>query len=124
MQNLTSGEDPDGNIGTITDNLASTRSQSFGYDPLNRLTLASGLYGSQTYHYDGVGNRQSATIGGVQYTYTTAPTSNRITEISQPGGSRTFNYYTYYTSTGEVTGDQRNASSDYGFSYDGFGHLV
>jgi len=33
-----------------------TASQSFGYDALDRLTSASGGYGSSTYAYDSLGN--------------------------------------------------------------------
>jgi YD repeat-containing protein len=44
-------------ISAIADNLDSGRSQSFGYDALNRLTDASGVYGNIGYTYDRTGNR-------------------------------------------------------------------
>ena len=45
------------NITGITNNLDSSRSQTFGYDVLNRLTDAAGIYGALAYTYDANGNR-------------------------------------------------------------------
>jgi len=120
IQNLTYGDDASGNIQTITDNLNSARTQGFTFDDLNRLWTASGLYGSQSYTYDGVGNRATATIGGVLYTYNPSSTSNQIVSITQTGGGR----YFYYQPTGQVYSDQRNATFDYQFGYDGYGHMT
>lgn len=123
IQNLVYSDDPDGNVGQITDNLTgeSARTQTFGYDDLDRLASASsGVYGSQSYQYDGVGNRSMVTIGGIQYTYTPSSISNQIVSITQTGGGR----YFYYQSAGQVYSDQRNATSDYQFGYDGYGHLT
>ena len=53
-----------GNISAISDHLDATRSQSFGYDDLYRLTSASGIYGTIAYTYDKVGNRRSRTRTG------------------------------------------------------------
>src|SRR5258708_39439182 len=63
VQDLAYGVDADGNVTGITDHLATTRSQVFQYDTLNRLTYASGLYGALAYGYDAVGNRHSQTRG-------------------------------------------------------------
>jgi len=51
--------DPAGNILGISDNLEPSRSQSFTYDNLYRLTGARGPYGSIRYTYDEAGNRLS-----------------------------------------------------------------
>ena len=61
-----SGYDLVGNVGTITD--ARMGVQNYTYDPLDRLTGASGPWGSAQYPYDVLGNRQ--TYGSVSYTYT------------------------------------------------------
>jgi YD repeat-containing protein len=68
--------DAAGNIETITDNLDSSRSQSFGYDALNRLTDAGGIYGSISYTYDRIGNRLTRTDAQGTDTYTYIPSSN------------------------------------------------
>jgi RHS repeat-associated protein len=121
IQNLSYSDDPDGNIQTITDNLNGEHSQSLGYDDLNRVDSATGNYGSQTYQqYDGNGNRGTVTINGVQYVYNISSASNQIVTIAQTGGSE----YFYYLPSGQVYSDQRNPSSDYQFSYDGYGHLA
>jgi YD repeat-containing protein len=121
IQNLSYSDDPDGNIQTITDNLNGEHSQSLGYDDLNRVDSATGNYGSQTYQqYDGNGNRGTVTINGVQYIYNVASGSNQIVSIAQTGGTE----YFYYLPSGQVYSDQRNPSSDYQYSYDGYGHLA
>ena len=53
------GFDPPGNITSITDHNEASRTQSFvdGYDALDRLTEASGVYGDRSYTYDLIGNR-------------------------------------------------------------------
>ncbi len=119
IQNLAYTPDADGNIQTITDNLNGARNQSFTYDDLNRLWSASGLYGSESWLYDGVGNRTSATANGTVSTYTPSTTSNQIVSITTGGYTRPFSYYP----TGQVQSDQRNATMDYGFTYNGSARL-
>jgi len=83
--------DPNGNITTLTDNLNSMRSQSFGYNSLDWLNHADGVYGTLDYQYDRVGNRLNESInGGLSNTYTYArsmtggrgSTTNRLLEVS------------------------------------------
>ena len=57
IQNLAYSYDPNGNITAIADQLDPTKSKSYGYDPLDRLSSAQGPWGSLAYTYDGVGNR-------------------------------------------------------------------
>ena len=59
---LAFGYDLASNITAIGDNLTAARSQTFVYDNLNRLTSATGLYGTNTYSYDAVGNRTQRTV--------------------------------------------------------------
>ncbi len=84
IQNLTNGFDPAGNITSITDGVTSGRSQTISYDNLNRIHTASGIYGVQTYGYDGVGNRSSLAVGGTTSGYTYASAANQITAITNP----------------------------------------
>ncbi len=71
-----------GNVKQITDNLDRTRSQSFEYDHLYRLTHASGIYGSVDFSYDKVGNRQTRTQSGIEQRYTTREGTNRLQTIT------------------------------------------
>ena len=56
--------------------------QDFGYDDLNRLTRATGPYGTIGYNYDKVGNRMTRTKDGQTDTYTYITGTNTIQEIT------------------------------------------
>jgi len=73
---------PAGNVTVITNNLDSSRNQSFGYDDLYRLTGATGIYGSISHTYDNVSNRLTKTIGGQTDTYSYFPGTNKLNEIT------------------------------------------
>jgi RHS repeat-associated protein len=85
IQNLTYTYDAANDVKTITDALNAANSQTFGYDPTNRLTAAlsgAGGYGSLAWIYDLVGNRLSQVQGATvtDYGYTTG--TNRLATIS------------------------------------------
>jgi RHS repeat-associated protein len=80
--------DARGNITEITDLNDSSRTQRFGYDELDRLVSASGVYGNLGYRYDAVGNRLSRTLGLAADTYTYATLSHRLLEITGPHARR------------------------------------
>ncbi len=63
--------DNNSNITAIDDNLYAPKSQNFNYDALNRLTNATGAYGTLSYTYDANGNRLTYTdsTGVDSYTY-------------------------------------------------------
>ncbi len=84
--------DPVNNITGITNSVASSKSQTFAYDALDRLTNASGIYGALAYSYDPVGNRLSETRSGSTDTYSYAATSNRLNSITRSNGNRSFTY--------------------------------
>ncbi|MFZ1984808.1 MAG: hypothetical protein WAU91_10375, partial [Desulfatitalea sp.] len=82
VMNRTYTPDNVGNIEAITDNLDTTRSQSFGYDDLYRLTSATGVYGTIGYAYDRVGNRKTSTQGTQSDSYAYYPGTNRLQTIT------------------------------------------
>ncbi|MGI9304468.1 MAG: DUF6531 domain-containing protein [Gammaproteobacteria bacterium] len=84
VQSLTYTYDDAHNITHITNKLDSSRSQTLGYDNLDRLTSASGVYGSLGYGYDAVGNRSSRTEGASTDAYTYDSLSNRLLSVSGP----------------------------------------
>lgn len=77
IHELTYTFDNNDNATAIVDAVTSANNQTLGYDDLDRMTSASGGYGSLSYGYDANGNRTSA--GGTSYTYTT--NTNRLTAI-------------------------------------------
>jgi len=76
--------DANGNITSITDLAAGTRTKTFGYDTLNRLTnaQANSLWGTESYGYDPINNIRSRVSGGQTFTYNYDAT-NRLTSITQ-----------------------------------------
>ena len=66
---------------------ASSLNQSFGYDQLGRLTGITTASASWSIGYDANGNRTGVTMNGVASSYTTSPTSNRLTAVSNPAVS-------------------------------------
>ncbi len=76
-QNLTYGYDAGGNITAITDTILGN--QAFGYDGLDRLTSASGPYGSQTYAYSQLGNlTQNPLLGTYTYPGVASPSGRTL----------------------------------------------
>ncbi|MDY6839804.1 MAG: RHS repeat-associated core domain-containing protein [Thermodesulfobacteriota bacterium] len=71
-----------GNITAITDNLDPARNQTFGYDDLDRLTSATGVYGTMGYTYDKVGNRLTKTLDAQIDSYVYDTGTNRLSQIT------------------------------------------
>jgi RHS repeat-associated protein len=97
----------------ITDTVDSTRSWTYGYDLLDRLTAASRTGLTQGWSYDANGNRLAQT-GSVPSTYTVASTSNRLNSVSG-GLSRSY----VYDAAGNTTAD--GAAT---FTYNAAGRMV
>ena len=82
LQNLSYSHDSSGNITAIADNLNSSNNKTYDYDALDRLTAASGPWGTLGFSYDDVGNRQSYSepAGSTNYSYQAG--SNRLSGSS------------------------------------------
>src|SRR3989441_4712290 len=89
IQNLTYGYDNKGNVTTITDTI--NGNQTFGYDELNRLTSATGPYGSQSYSYDEIGNMLSNPLVG-SYSYPVSGASSVRPHAVSTAGSNSYGY--------------------------------
>ena len=104
---LTYTYDAGGNVTGIADPRPGM-SASFGYDALDRLTSASGGWGTLGYQYDAVGNRLSSTLNGVTTAYTYDPATNRL--VSTSGGQvESF----VYDLDGRLTSDSLSSSYAY-----------
>jgi YD repeat-containing protein len=110
---LTYAYDDVGNVASITDPRPNA-SQAFVPDPLDRLTSASGPWGTLTWSYDNAGNRLSETASGVLTSYTYDASTQRLTSTSG-GVNESFGY----DNVGRVTSDGLGA-----YTYSALGRLT
>ena len=122
IQSLTNGFDPFGNITSITDAVTSGRSQTVTYDDLNRIHTASGIYGAQTYAYDGVGNRQSLAVAATT-SYAYSPSANQISGITNSATPPATGSGTYLFNAFNQRVQKTAGSTATQFIYDEAGHL-
>jgi len=113
--NLGYGYDSRGNTTSMTNYLESSKSQTYGYDSLSRLTGFSGAWGSGSFGYDAIGNRTAKTVAGMQTTY--GYTSNRLVSTT---GSEPTNYA--YNGNGTLSGGTWGGAN-YSLAYDRFDNL-
>lgn len=131
IQNLTYTPNANDNITGITDAVNSANDQTLGYDADDRLTSASGSYGSQSWTYDGNGN--PTTVNGTTWTY--AASTNRLTAMGTTTvtpnangsitaiASSTPLSYTYFNS-GRLNAVKASGTTILNYLYDGFGQKV
>lgn len=102
--------DDSGNITAMTDAVRPDRSQSFVYDPIDRLTQGQGGYGLIEYDYNTVGDRtERSTFSGpplapVVETYTYDVTTASLSDVSVDG---TLRREFAYAASGQVVEDKR-----------------
>ncbi|MEQ1718572.1 MAG: RHS repeat-associated core domain-containing protein [Hyphomicrobium sp.] len=106
------------NITNLWDNVTAANNQTLSYSPANRLTNASGAYGTRVWGYDGVGNRTSETstpVGGsaTARTYTYPATNNKLSNVKI--GATTERAFVY-DGAGNITSDTRSGTA-YAYAY-------
>jgi RHS repeat-associated protein len=116
VQNLTLGYDPASNISSITDAVTANLSQTFQYDLVGRVTQGTGVYGTDNYTYDALGNRLTRSLvnGGTTattYTYTAANT--RLASTVSGGVTRSYTYDANGARTAVKIGNQTQAAYTY-----------
>lgn len=78
-------EDAAGNITQIHDAIAPAYNRDFGYDDLNRLTVANsgtGLWGTGSYQYDAMGNMTELQLGSRTEAFTSVGSTPKIQSVS------------------------------------------
>jgi RHS repeat-associated protein len=111
------------NLTGITDQITSTRNESYIYTATNRLQEGDGIWGTLTWGYDGVGNRSSEVLtsgGSTTTTYNYPTSSNQLSTVTQ--GSSTVRSFSY-DGAGNVTADSRSGTT-YTYSYNNRGRLA
>ncbi len=134
LQNLSYGYDNAGNLQTLTDNLNAANSQTYTYDPLDRLLTVSGTQ-PLSYSYDAVGNRSIALRGQTQTDYhydlssqkllslTGTPTSS-VSHTPQGHVSQVGNHTLNYAADQRLTSVAQGNTSLGSYRYDAFGHRI
>ena len=134
LQNLNYGYDNAGNLQTLTDNLNAANSQTYTYDPLDRLLTVSGTQ-PLSYSYDAVGNRSIALRGQTQTDYhydlssqkllslTGTPTSS-VSHTPQGHVSQVGNHTLNYAADQRLTSVAQGNTSLGSYRYDAFGHRI
>ncbi|MDH3273691.1 MAG: polymorphic toxin-type HINT domain-containing protein [Gammaproteobacteria bacterium] len=118
LADLTHSYDPNANITSITDAENGTGfDRSMGYDDIDRLTSASGFWGTGNYSFDALGNILTKTESGIDLDYTYSPTTNLLTSIDDTVGSAD------YTFSHDAYGNVTN-NGNQGFTYSLAGNMV
>ena len=113
IQDLRYSIDAASDIRAITDGLFDGNSQTFDYDDNFRLTRGRGGYGVFEYSYDGLGDRQAATIGSVTQVYEYATDSHWLLSVTEAGVRRDFEY----SLNGNLIRDDRGPGNRLTLSY-------
>ena len=113
VQKLAYAYDAAGNLSKLTNKLVPGASQSFVYDPLDRLIQASGPLGVVSYTYDAIGNRVGEMFGAKSTAYVYPPASHQL-HSANGDAIRAFSY----SAAGSVLTD-----GNLSFSYDPDGRL-
>ncbi len=74
--------DANGNFTAIVDEQQGASTRGMGYDGLDRLISANGIWGAGIYGYDAVDNLTSSTVGGRALTHEVDALSNRLLRLS------------------------------------------
>ena len=83
--------DANGNVASITDQQEGLTHRSLGYDGLDRLTAASGIWGAGSFGYDGLDNLRTSTLGS-RSTVATIDAANRLSVLTVNGVAQNFGY--------------------------------
>jgi RHS repeat-associated protein len=124
------GYDANGNRLGQTDALASP--SSFTYDPLNRLDIANGPFGTRDYDYDKNGNRTQLVADSATTALTYEPNSNRLDTLGASGvlldaTGNTLNNgaWSYsYTPHHRLSTASESATLKASFAYNGLGQRI
>ncbi|MFO1121921.1 MAG: RHS repeat-associated core domain-containing protein [Hyphomicrobiales bacterium] len=92
------------NLTGIADSVVPGNSVTLGYSAANRLTTATGPWGTASYSFDGTGNR--------------------LTDIVVAGGVTTTRLQSYASVSNRITGMTENGTTIRTYAYDGNGNIV
>jgi RHS repeat-associated protein len=79
-------------IRSLINNIFNAQNAGFTYDSNDRLKSVSKIGAHQVFDWDTSGNRRIHSVNGAINSITPAITSNRLTSVTGPAGTRTFGY--------------------------------
>ena len=109
IQNLTYGYNAADDVLSIGDGVSAANSQALTYDALDRLTGATGAYGSLAYTYDSIGNRLTET-----------PSAATVNMLDGLGSINAF----AYNQAGRVATVLSGGQQTMQYTYDAFGQRL
>lgn len=135
IQNLAYSYDKNSNITNIADNLDTTKTKTYGYDSQDRLTTATGPWGSLNYSYDLNGNRTTETKNSSATSYNYKPSTNQLASTAgeknysftfdQNGNTATENTKTYtYNQNQRLIKVAEGAATKGEYLYNGNGQRI
>ena len=123
--------DANGNVASITDQQEGLSSRAMGYDGLDRLTSASGIWGAGSYGYDPLDNLRTSMVGS-RSAVATIDAANRLSALTVNGAVQGFGYdangnLTQRGSQGfnfDIGNRLQSAAGKAAYYYDGHGRRV
>ena len=126
--------DPDGYDanGNLRVRIQDGATETFRYDALNRLDVATGPFGNRDYDYDANGNRIGLTADAQVTDYAYTPATNRLSTLAGTpvildafGNTRSQGSWTYdYTPAHRLSSVSQGATLKAGFAYNGLGQRI
>jgi RHS repeat-associated protein len=123
LQSLSLAYDPSSNVESIADSLSPALSQTFQYNLGGHVTRGTGVYGTDNYTYDAMGNRLTRSLvktatTSTTYTYTAANT--RLLSAATGGTTLTYTY----DANGSVTARKVGNTTQVAYTYNADGRMA
>jgi RHS repeat-associated protein len=104
------GYDANANVTAITDQQEGISSRSMGYDGLDRLTAANGIWGAGSFGYDALDNLRTSTVGGRTAVADIDAATNRLNSLTVNGVALGLSY--------DANGNLTQRGVNLGFAFD------
>ena len=113
---MTLGYDPASNVTAITDAVTANLSETYQYDLVGRVKQGTGLWGSDNYTYDAMGNRLTRSLvngSTVNTSYTYTSTKTQLASTTTGGTTLSYTYAADGSLTARKLGNTTQASWTY-----------
>jgi len=122
VQQMDIGYDAGNRIKTRSNNIDTSKSDTYGYDGTSRLTSASRTGGNESFTWDLVGNRTSHNSPSGNYSLVMDSQSNRLSRWSTVTNDRYRNFY--YDAVGNLRSETSTGGVGWTYQHDPFNRLI